>query len=396
MSISKKISEYMKSGSWIRRMFEEGALLKAKYGAENVFDFTLGNPLLPPPRKVLDELTKIVNENPEAGHGYMHNAGYEEVRESIAKYLKKLYGIPFTAKNIVMSSGAGGGMNILLKSILDPGDEIIIIAPYFVEYLYYIDNHGGKVVKVNAGKNFDLDVPAIEKAITPRTKGIIICSPNNPTGVVYSKETLAHLGEILRKKENEYGKTIYLINDEPYRKILYDGIEFPSHMVHYRNSVLVTSHSKDFSVPGERIGYVAIHPDSENWEDVVNAMTFCNRVLGFVNAPALWQRIAGACQDASVDVEWYRIRRDLLYNGLREIGYEVVKPQGAFYLFPKCPCEDDVAFAKKAAQFNLLVVPGSGFGTPGYFRISYCAVSLEMIERSMPIFKELFIEMKNS
>jgi len=394
MAISSKIGEFMQRGSWIRKMFEEGARLKAKYGAEKVFDYTLGNPILPPPEEVITELQRIVRDGPDKMHGYMANAGYEEVRDKVARYLKKTFKIAFKAEHIVMTSGAGGGMNVFLKAVMDPGDEVIIIAPYFVEYLFYIDNHGGKPVKVNAGKDFDLDVSAVEKSITKKTKAIVICSPNNPTGVVYSGETLKKLGQMLTKKQKELKKDIYLVNDEPYRKILFDGIEFPSHLSCYDNAVLVTSHSKDFSIPGERIGYVAVSPKLRDWKELIDAMTFCNRVLGFVNAPALWQRIAGECQDASVAIRWYQERRDAIDRGLTEIGYEFVRPQGAFYFFPRCPIEDDVEFCRRATQYNLLLVPGSGFGTPGYFRIAYCTVTSDMIKKSMPFFKKLFDEFR--
>ncbi|MFH1434962.1 MAG: pyridoxal phosphate-dependent aminotransferase [Pseudomonadota bacterium] len=392
MAIAKKINDFMSRGSWIRKMFEEGAHLKAKYGAENVFDYTLGNPILPPPREILDELKRLATDEPEKGHGYMANAGYEDVRGNIAKYFNGLYNLGFEARHIVMTTGAGGGMNVLLKSLLDPDSEVIIIAPYFVEYLFYIDNHGGKPVTVNADKDFNLDVAAIEEKINEKTKAVIITSPNNPTGVVYPAETLERLGDMLEMKQKELGKEIYLINDEPYRKLLYDGIGFPSHLLCYRNSILATSHSKDFSIPGERIGYVAVNPAITGCRSLIDAMTFSNRVLGFVNAPAIWQKIAGACQHATVNIAWYQERRDAIYEGLKSIGYEVAKPQGAFYFFPRSPIPDDVEFTTRAAQLKLLLVPGKGFGTPGYFRIAYCTATMEMIERSMPLFKQLYEE----
>ena len=392
MAISKKINDFMSRGSWIRKMFEEGAQLKARYGAEKVFDYTLGNPILPPPREILDELKRLATDGPEKGHGYMANAGYEDVRGNIAKYFNDLYNLGFEARHIVMTTGAGGGMNVLLKSLLDPDSEVIIIAPFFVEYLFYIDNHGGKSVTVNADGDFNLDVAAIEEKISEKTKAVIITSPNNPTGVVYPAETLERLGDMLYTKQKELGREIYLINDEPYRKILFDGIEFPSHILHYRNSILATSHSKDFSIPGERIGYVVVNPAITGCESLIDAMTFSNRVLGFVNAPAIWQKIAGACQYATVDIAWYQERRDAIYEGLKSIGYDVVKPQGAFYFFPRSPIPDDVAFTKRATELNLLLVPGQGFGTPGYFRIAYCTATMEMIERSMPLFKQLYEE----
>ena len=394
MTISRKIADFMTRGSWIRKMFEEGAQLKAKYGAENVFDFTLGNPILPPPASVIAELRRIIQDGPEKMHGYMSNAGYEESRDQVAKYLEKTFDLAFTAQHVIMTSGAGGAMNVFLKAILDPGDEVIIIAPYFVEYLFYIDNHGGTAVKVDAGKDFDLDVAAIEKLVGKKTKALISNSPNNPTGVVYSEETLKQLGKMLDGKQKELGKVIFLVNDEPYRKILFDGLVFPSHLRWYRNSLLVTSHSKDFSIPGERIGYVAVNPNLKGWKELIDAMTFANRVVGFVNAPAIWQRVAGACQDASVDIGWYQERRDIISKGLREIGYSFVEPKGAFYFFPRSPLEDDVEFCKRATAHKLLLVPGSGFGTPGYFRIAYSTETLDKIKRSIPVFKKLFDEFK--
>jgi aspartate aminotransferase len=390
MAISKKIESFMTRASFIRRMFEEGNRLKALHGEENVFDFTLGNPLPTPPAEVLDTLRRIVGSDDPNLHRYMNNAGYPEVRASIAGYLSNQFGLPFGTRHVLMTVGAAGAMNVFLKSVLDPGDEVIVIAPYFVEYLFYIDNHGGEAVKVNAGPDFDLDVGAIDAAITARTKAVIICTPNNPTGVVYSDETLEALGRALEAGQKAHGHAIYLISDEPYRKILYTGAKCPSHLDHYANAVLITSHSKDLALPGERIGYIAVHPGLEDVDKLVDAMTFANRTLGFVNAPAIWQHVAGACQEASVDVEWYRRKRDMLHDGLTSIGYEMVKPDGAFYLFPRSPIEDDQAFGRIAMDERLLVVPGTGFGTPGYFRIAYCSVSDETIAKSLPVFEEAY------
>ena len=389
MTISKKIEGFMTRASWTRRMFEEGNKLKARLGEENVFDFTLGNPLPLPPEQVVSTLKRIAGSDDPDLHRYMNNAGYSEVRASIAGYLSGQVGLPFGTRHVLMTVGAAGAMNVFLKAVLDPGDEVIIIAPYFVEYLFYIDNHGGQAVKVDAGEGFDLDVDAIGRAVTPRTKVVVICTPNNPTGVVYSDGTLDSLGRLLEEKERETGRTIYLVSDEPYRKILYDLERCPSHLNHYRDSILITSHSKDLALPGERIGYVAVHPEIEGVDTLVDAMTFTNRTLGFVNAPALWQRVAGACQEASVDVEWYRQKRDLLYDRLTSMGYEMVKPGGAFYLFPRSPLPDDREFARLALEEQLLVVPGTGFGTPGYFRIAYCTVSEETIERALPVFERV-------
>jgi aspartate aminotransferase len=387
MAISRKIEDFMTRASFIRRMFEEGNRLKALHGEENVFDFTLGNPMPQPPEQVEETLKRIVGSDDPGLHRYMNNAGYPVVRASIAGYLSSQFGLPFGVRHVVMTVGAAGAMNAFLKSILDPEDEVIVICPYFVEYLFYIDNHGGRTVKVNAASDFDLDVPAIEGAVTGRTKAVIICTPNNPTGVIYSDETLASLGRVLESKQEEHGHAIYLVSDEPYRKIVFDGKSCPSHLNHYRNSVFITSHSKDLALPGERIGYIAVNPEIDDVDKLVDALTFTNRTLGFVNAPAIWQHVAGACQEASVDIQWYQRKRDRLYGALTSMGYEMIKPGGAFYLFPRSPIEDDQAFCGMAMEERLLVVPGSGFGTPGYFRIAYCSVSDETIERSLPVFE---------
>lgn len=389
MTIAKKIGEMMERGSWIRRMFEEGNRLKAIHGARNVFDFTLGNPILPPPPRVQEALAKFAGGSPAEGHGYMGNAGLADVRAAVAAYHESLYGLGFEGGHVVMTTGAGGGMNVLLKALLDPGDEVIIIVPYFPEYLFYIDNHGGKAVLAPCGPGFGLDAAAVASRVTARTKAVIICSPNNPTGAVYDAASLERLGRALEEKEREHGTEIYLVNDEPYRKIIFDGAPFPSPLPHCRRTVVVTSHSKDFSIPGERIGYVAVNPRMPDCARLVNAMTFTNRVLGFVNAPALWQRVAGACQEASVDVGWYQEKRDLFCDALAAMGYEIVRPGGTFYIFPRTPDHDDIEFVRRAGELRLLVVPGSGFGLPGYFRIATCMSDNDTIRRSLPLFEKL-------
>ncbi len=391
MPIARKIESSMTNASWIRRMFEEGGRLKARYGEDQVFDYTLGNPILPPPGAVKAVLEELVESDDPGLHRYMNNAGLPEVRAAIASYLASTVGLPFEGRHVIMTVGAAGGLNVFLKAVLDPGDEVIIVAPYFVEYLFYIDNHGGRAVRVDADPDtFDLDVPAIERAITPRTRALVICTPNNPTGVVYPDSTLSALGRMLEGKSAELETTIYLVSDEPYRKIVFDAELAPSHLAHYADSVLVTSHSKDLALPGERIGYVAVHPGCRDADLLLNAMTFTNRTLGFVNAPAMFQRVAGACQRASVDVSWYRTKRDLLFDGLTAIGYRMVRPGGAFYLFPRSPIPDDQAFVKMALEERLLLVPGTGFGTPGHFRIAYCTVTDETIQRSIPVFEKVF------
>ncbi len=392
MAISEKIKDYMTRASWIRRMFEQGAAMKKEYGEENVFDFTLGNPIMEPPREV-QQVLKSMADRPKPGlHRYMSNAGFPEVRQAIAAYAQKKYGLSFERKHVVMSVGAGGALNAALKAILDDGDEVIIIAPYFVEYLFYIDNHNGKSVSVDSMENFELNVEGIERAVNERTKAVIINSPHNPTGVIYDRKSLDELSLALRRKEKELGREIYIISDEPYRKIVFDGMECPSILHSYKNSIVVTSHSKDLSLPGERIGYALINSNAENADALVDAMTFTTRILGFVNAPAMQQIIAAKCCDVSVNVSWYQEKRDLLYDGLTRIGYETVKPQGAFYMFPKSPIKDDQEFTRMALKKRILIVPGIGFGKPGHFRLSYCTLDNETIRRSMDGFEELYEE----
>lgn len=391
MPISNKIKSALDRGSWIRKMFEEGDRLKAKLGAENVYDFSLGNPYGEPPEEFLNELKRVVNDRTPGMHRYMANAGFVKTRESIAGVLAEDSGLDFTWENITMCCGAGGGLNVVLKAILDPGDEVIVLTPFFVEYRFYIDNHGGICREVSTNERFEIDLDALDHAINSKTRAVIINSPNNPTGVIYSSESLKGLGRLLKKKGRELGSVIYVISDEPYKKLAYDGIEPPEIFKLIDNSIVVTSHSKDLSIPGERIGYIAISPKAADIGDLINGITFSNRTLGFVNAPALMQRVVANLQRACVDVNDYQEKRDIFYGSLTEMGYQIVKPQGAFYLFPKSPLEDDVAFVKEAQNKNILVVPGSGFGRPGYFRITYC-VEKRLIEDSLKGFEELALE----
>ena len=362
----------MAAGSWIRRMFEEGTVLKQRYGEENVFDLALGNPIVEPPVEFKQELKRLA-EHPLPGmHRYMVNAGYAETRTAVAAGLSLETGIKFTMNDIVMTCGAAAALNVVLKTILNQGDEVIIFAPYFVEYRYYIDNHGGVAKVLPTDEQFIPRLDTLETAIGTKTKALIINSPNNPTGVVYSEDFLHRLGELLHKKETQYGTQIFLISDEAYRKIIYDGLKYPSVWHHHPQSIIGTSHSKDLALPGERIGYIAVHPDCSQREELVDGLIFCNRTLGYVNAPALMQHIVRHLQQVTVSVAEYQKKRDFLYDHLIAMGYSVVKPVGAFYMFPKSPLEDDVAFVMELQQWKVLTVPGSGFGTPGYFRISYC------------------------
>ncbi len=389
--IADKIEQSLSKSSWIRKMFEEGDRLRKIYGAENVFDFSLGNPFVEPPKKFHEELKKLA-ENPIPGmHRYMSNAGYPETRQAIADVIAEDSGLPVTADHVVMTVGAGGGLNVVLKAILNPGDEVIALAPYFVEYGFYVDNHGGVLREVSTDEKFMPDITALSKAINAKTRAIIINSPNNPTGVVYPAEILAEIGQLINSKSEEYGRPIYVISDEPYAKIAYD-LEVPNVFKYIDNAIIVTSHSKDLALPGERIGYAAASPKIKQVDLLVNAMIFSNRILGYVNAPALMQRLVAGLQRESVDIDAYREKRDLFYNSLVELGFEVVKPQGAFYLFPKSPLPDDVEFANTAVKYNILVVPGTGFGKPGYFRVSYC-IDKKVIKNSLPAWRKLAEEL---
>ncbi|MCI0794171.1 MAG: pyridoxal phosphate-dependent aminotransferase [Chloroflexi bacterium] len=372
MPVSNKVRLSMEQGGWIRRMFETGNALKAQYGEDKVFDLSLGNPVVEPPPEFHQELLRLA-ENPIKGmHRYMPNNGYQETRQAVADGLKSESGIPFSAGDIVMTCGAAAALNVVLKTILDPAEEVIILSPYFVEYGFYIDNHGGTAVVAPTDREFQPDFEAIEAAITPRTRGIIINSPNNPSGAVYPAECLKALGELLRQKQAQHGSEIFIISDEPYRRIIYDGLTCPQVFPHYENTIVCNSHAKDLALPGERIGYIAVNPAYSHRDELLNGLTFCNRTLGFVNAPALMQHVVRALQGVSVDVADYQRKRDYLYARLTDMGYSLIKPQGAFYLFPEAPGGDDVAFVEALQQWNVLAVPGTGFGTPGYFRLSYC------------------------
>ena len=389
MAVSKKIKEFMEQGSWIRRMFEDGIALRQEHGEENVFDLSLGNPVMEPPPEFLEELRRIA-ENPEPGmHRYMPNAGYPETRAAVAAQLSSETGLDFAGDHVVMTCGAGGALNVVLKTLLDPGDEVVIFAPYFVEYMFYADNHGGRCSVAPPDSGFLPDFDAFESSLNDRTRVVLVNSPNNPTGVVYQAEILARLGEAIRKKEVQTGREIFLVSDEPYRKILFDGLEYPDIFPHHTRSIVATSHSKDLALPGERIGIIAVNPGYEDAAEVVDGLTFSNRTLGFVNAPALMQHIVRRLQSVTVDVQRYQDQRDYLHQNLVDIGYSVIKPQGAFYMFPRSPIEDDVAFVDELRKHRVLVVPGRGFGVPGHFRISYC-VDDRTLEGSIAGFRAAF------
>ena len=391
--ISEKMVGLVKNSSVIRAMFEEGKRLASIYGAENVFDFSLGNPSVEPPVEIKDALIEILQEeNPNLVHGYMNNSGYEDVREKIAESINLKFHTCFNASNIVMTVGAAGGLNVILKTLLNPGDEVIVFAPFFGEYRNYVSNYDGILVAVTPNTvDFQPNLEEFEEKLTKRTKAVIINSPNNPTGVVYSEETIIRMADILNKKQKEFGSSIYLISDEPYRELVYDGIQVPYITKYYSNAIIGYSYSKSLSLPGERIGYLVIPEAVNDFEDVAAAANVATRILGYVNAPSLIQRAVARCLNAKVDVEIYNRNRELLYNSLISYGYQCVKPQGAFYLFVKAPGGDDKAFAAAAKKHNILIVPGTSFGCPGYCRIVYC-VDYQMLQRSLPGFRQLAVE----
>jgi len=389
MAIAAKIQMYIENASWIRRMFEEGERLRSIHGAENVYDFTLGNPNVEPPPEFAEEFRRLAAEPMPGMHRYMSNAGYDDCRAAVAAVIAEDSGAQMTGGQVVMTCGASGALNVALKTILNQGDEVIILAPYFVEYKFYIDNHGGvPVVAWTDRETFQIDLAAIEAVITGKTRAIIVNTPNNPTGAVYHEESLRELGLLVQRKERELERQIYVISDEPYARIFYDGLRLPHIFAYVDNSIVVTSHSKDLALPGERIGYLAANPRMTHLALFMEGAVFCNRTLGYVNAPALMQRLVAKLQRCSVDIDAYQEKRDILYHYLTEMGFSMTRPAGAFYLFPRSPFADDVEFVRLAQQHHILLVPGSGFGAPGFFRIAYC-VDKEMIERSLPAWRSL-------
>lgn len=388
--ISEKMKPLVQNNSAIRAMFEEGKRLAGIYGAENVYDFSLGNPNVPAPECVKQAIFDILNEEESTFvHGYMSNAGFEDVRTAIADSLNRRFGTKFHVNNILMTVGAASGLNIILKTVLNPGDQVIAFAPYFVEYGSYTRNYDGELVVISPNtETFQPNLEEFEAKINEKTRAVIINTPNNPTGVVYSAETLTKMGQILDRKEEEAGHPIFLISDEPYRELAYDGVEVPYVTKFYHNTVICYSYSKSLSLPGERIGYLVIPDELTDSQEVFSAATIANRVLGCVNAPSLMQRVIKRCVDAEVDLEAYDKNRNLLYNGLKDCGFECIKPEGAFYLFVKSPEPDEKKFCDVCKKYNVLVVPGSSFACPGYVRIAYC-VSYSRIERSLPAFKKI-------
>lgn len=388
--ISEKMKNLVKNGSAIRAMFEDGKIMAEKYGKENIYDFSLGNPSIVPPSCVKESIIDIVNNEPEmALHGYMNNAGYEDVRQAVADYTNKMYGTNISIKNIIMTVGAAGGINVTLKAILNPGDEIMVIAPYFGEYDNYISNFDGVKVMVNADlERFSINFEDFEKKISPKTKCVIINSPNNPTGAVYTENDIKKLAEILEKKQTEYGTSIYLFSDEPYREIVFNGVEIPYVTNYYKNTVVGYSYSKSLSLPGERIGYLVVPSELDDFDEVISAMSVANRILGFVNAPSLMQKVVKKVIGNTSNLSVYEENKNILYKALTEMGYDCIEPNGTFYMFPKCPIADDKEFCAKAKDFRLIIVPGSSFACPGYFRIAFC-VDKTTVENSLDSFKKL-------
>ena len=388
--LSRKIRAALEGSSAIRAMFVEGKELAAKVGAENVFDFSLGNPATPAPEKVNQVIKDLLDEtDPLTLHGYMSNSGYEDVREAIADNLNGRFGTNFTWKNIVMTVGAAGGLNIVFKAVLDPGDEVIVFAPFFGEYRSYAANFDASVVAVKPDyETFQPDMEAFEAAFTEKTKAVLINTPNNPTGVIYSDETMRKLAGILEKKEKEYKKEIYLISDEPYRELVYDGAEENFITKYYKNTIVGYSFSKSLSLPGERIGYIAVPDEASGWQELLAGIEVANRTLGFVNAPSLMQKAVAGCIGEKTNLEFYDKNRKDLYEGLKKLGFTCIKPQGAFYLWVKSPVEDEAEFVAAAKKYNLILVKGSAFGCGGYVRLAYC-IPNEKILRSLNAFAKL-------
>lgn len=392
--IAERMVGLVNNNSVIREMFEEGKRLAGIYGAENVFDFSIGNPSVPAPEELNRAVKDILDEEPSIFvHGYMSNAGYEDVRATIADSINRRFGTSFNQSNIIMTVGAAGGMNVIFKTILNPGDEVLTFSPYFVEYNSYVSNYDGKLVAIDPDtETFQANIEDLERKITPKTKALIINNPNNPTGVVYSEETIKKVAAILDAKQKEYGTEIFIVSDEPYRELAYDGVEVPYITKYYNNTIVGYSFSKSLSLPGERIGYLVIPDEVDDAEQMKTAAAIATRVLGFVNAPSLMQRAVARCIDAKCDVDSYNRNREALYNGLVKLGFECIKPQGAFYLFVKSPVPDEKEFCNVAKKHNVLLVPGSSFKCAGYVRIAYC-VSYDTIINSLPRFAEIAQEM---
>jgi aspartate aminotransferase len=386
--ISEKLKPLMANNSVIRAMFEEGAKMREKYGSDNVYDFSLGNPNVPVPPQVNESMIRLLKESEPDLHAYMNNAGFPEVREIVAKSINKDHGTNFSKGNIIMTCGAAGGINVALNVIMNPGDEVLIFVPFFLEYIWHVNNVDGKIVRVKTDENFMPDLADFESKITDKTRVLLLNSPNNPTGVVYPAEVIAAISEIMTRKQKEFNRTMFILSDEPYRELAYEGTVVPYVTKYFPNTIVAYSFSKTLSLPGERIGYLVVPNEMEEAQLVFDTASNANRILGFINAPSLIQKVIGECIDAKVDVEYYDRNRLALYTMITELGFECIKPMGAFYLFMKSPMEDDKAFVELAKKYRLLLVSGAAFGSPGYVRLAYC-VSYETILNAKESFQKL-------
>ena len=391
--ISEKMIMLAGKNSAIRAMFEEGNRLAAEFGRENVYDFSLGNPNFPAPSHVKTAILDILeNEESTFVHGYMSNTGYPDVRAAVAESINSRFDTGFNENNIIMTAGAAGGLNVILKTLLNPGDEVLVFSPYFVEYGNYVNNYDGVLITVPTDDaTFMPNCERLEAAITSKTKALIINTPNNPTGVIYPESVIKSIAAVLEKKQSEFGTSIYMLSDEPYRELAYDGTHVPYLTKYYKNTVIGYSWSKSLSLPGERIGYLVIPSELDDYQIIWEAAGIANRILGFVNAPSLIQRVVARCLDEKVDIGAYDGNRQMLYDALTALGFSCVRPSGAFYLWVKSPVSDEKEFVASAKKYNILIVPGSSFAGPGYVRLAYC-VSPDMIKRSLPAFEKLATE----
>ena len=393
--VAQKMYELGTKKSTIRAIFEFGRQRAAEVGEENIYDFSLGNPNVPTPQFIKDTIIDILNTiEPNAIHGYTVAPGAPQVRQALAESINKRFGTNYGGRNIFVTAGAAAAITISFKALCEPEDEFITFAPFFPEYRAFVESVGGRLVVVPPQvEDFQINFDEFEKCLTPHTKAVIVNSPNNPSGAVYSEETIKKLAAVLERKQQEYGHPIFIISDEPYREIAFEGYTVPYVPLYYANTIVCYSYSKSFSLPGERIGYIMVPDSIADFDQVFGAIAGAGRVLTHVNAPSLWQYVVARCANQPADISTYVTNGQLLYNGLIEAGFTCVRPQGAFYLFPKCLEDDDYAFCERAKKYNLLLVPGKDFGCPGYFRAAYC-IKTETIKKSLPLFKKLAAEYK--
>ncbi len=378
MTIAADVQRHMEDSSWIRRMFELGIALKRERGDDNVFDLSLGNPVAEPPPQFFDELRRFAESPAPGAHRYMPNAGYVETRQAVADALSAETGLAYSADHVVMTVGAAAALNVIVRAVCNPGDQIAILTPFFGEYMFYILGRDAEPLVIGCGEDFLPDLAELEQKLSARTRLVILNSPNNPSGAIYPRAFVDSLAQLLDRKSEQFGSDIFLVSDEPYRKIIYDDQQYPFPQQAYRRTITVTSHAKDLGLAGDRIGYLALHPEYENGTELLDAFIFCNRVLGFVNAPAIMQHLVRNLQDVTIDIADYQAKRDYLYGVLSDAGYRVRKPEGAFYMFPESPVADELELVDALQRRGVLVVPGRGFGMPGHFRISYCVQQREL------------------